>query len=157
MHLYALQCARKTLMLCAGHASVGWLFGACRLVVFSRLERVLFVPAPTKLPRRYRCRHRTGMVRLFTATISIAAALGVAACAVGPDYTAPEPPLPRNFVAARGAGNEQRADQITVTTKWWRTLHDRELDSLIDRAIAGSPSLEIALQRLQQARAQEGG
>ncbi len=34
-------------------------------------------------------------------------------------------------------------------------LHDRELDSLIDRAVVASPSLEIALDRLQQARAQE--
>lgn len=34
-------------------------------------------------------------------------------------------------------------------------LHDRELDSLIDRAIAASPTLEIALDRLQQARTQE--
>jgi outer membrane protein TolC len=41
------------------------------------------------------------------------------------------------------------------TTKWWPTLHDRELDALIDRAIAASPTLEIALDRLQQARAQE--
>ena len=48
-----------------------------------------------------------------------------------------------------------RADRVAVTTKWWRTLHDRELDSLIDRALAGSPTLDIALARLQQARAQE--
>jgi outer membrane protein TolC len=34
-------------------------------------------------------------------------------------------------------------------------LHHRELNSLIDRAIAGSPTLEIALDRLRQARAQE--
>ena len=39
--------------------------------------------------------------------------------------------------------------------EWWRTLHDRELDSLVERAIAASPTLEIALDRLQQARAQE--
>jgi NodT family efflux transporter outer membrane factor (OMF) lipoprotein len=96
-----------------------------------------------------------GAVRLFSAILSIAAVIGVAACAVGPDYTAPEPPLPPNFAAARGGGNEQHADHVAATTKWWRTLHDRELDSLIDRAIAGSPSLEIALQRLQEARAQE--
>ena len=42
-----------------------------------------------------------------------------------------------------------------MTAQWWRSLHDRELNSLIDRAIAASPSLEIALDRLQQARAQE--
>jgi NodT family efflux transporter outer membrane factor (OMF) lipoprotein len=91
----------------------------------------------------------------LAAAAAIAGGFCVGGCAVGPDYSAPEPPLPQSFVATRSAGNEQRADHIASTTKWWRTLHDRELDSLIERAIAGSPSLEIALQRLQQARAQE--
>ena len=42
-----------------------------------------------------------------------------------------------------------------IPREWWRALHDRELDSLIDRAIAASPTLEVALNRLQEARAQE--
>ncbi len=80
----------------------------------------------------------------------------MASCAVGPDYHPPEPPLPANFVPASSlkASNDHRSD-FTVTAQWWRTLHDRELDSLIDRAVVASPSLEIALDRLQQARAQE--
>ncbi len=79
---------------------------------------------------------------------------GLASCAVGPDYHSPEPPLPESFVAASSlkASSDHRAVE---STKWWRMLHDRELDSLIDRAIAASPTLEIALDRLQQARAQE--
>jgi NodT family efflux transporter outer membrane factor (OMF) lipoprotein len=86
---------------------------------------------------------------------SIAVALGLAACAVGPDYSAPEPLLPQSFVASRGAANNHLTNRLTVAAKWWRTLNDRELDSLIDRAIAGSPTLDIALERLQVARAQE--
>jgi NodT family efflux transporter outer membrane factor (OMF) lipoprotein len=74
----------------------------------------------------------------------------LSSCAVGPDYHPPEPPVPAAFVPAPRA-NERAAE----TAKWWRTLHDRQLDALIERAIAGSPSLEIALDRLQQARAQE--
>ncbi len=64
--------------------------------------------------------------------------------------------MPAAFAAA-GANTQRAAAEHPVadTAKWWRTLHDRELDSLIDRAIAGSPTLEIALDRLQQARAQE--
>ena len=46
-------------------------------------------------------------------------------------------------------------DRPLETTQWWRLLHDRELDSLVERALAASPTLEIALDRLQQARAQE--
>jgi NodT family efflux transporter outer membrane factor (OMF) lipoprotein len=89
--------------------------------------------------------------------IGAAACATLASCAVGPDYRPPEPPLPENFAAASAlkgssGGGPTRA---TDTTKWWRMLHDRELDSLIDRAIEASPTLEIALNRLQQARAQE--
>ena len=64
--------------------------------------------------------------------------------------------MPAGFAAAAGAAQRAAADhRVADTTKWWRTLRDRELDSLIDRAIAASPTLEIALDRLQQARAQE--
>jgi NodT family efflux transporter outer membrane factor (OMF) lipoprotein len=84
------------------------------------------------------------------------ACVGLASCAVGPDYHPPEPPMPEGFVAAGQRAPAAAADhRVADTTKWWRTLHDRELDSLIDRAIAASPTLEIALDRLQQARAQE--
>ena len=64
--------------------------------------------------------------------------------------------MPQNFVAASSlkAPNDHHPYSSNAT-KWWRMLHDRELDSLVDRAIAASPSLEIALDRLQQARAQE--
>lgn len=64
--------------------------------------------------------------------------------------------MPQSFAAAGSikATNEHGGSGVDPA-KWWRALHDRELDSLIDRAIANSPTLEIALNRLQQARAQE--
>ncbi len=94
------------------------------------------------------------MARLCTAVL---ACVGVASCAVGPDYHPPDPPIPGSFAAAPSikATNDGHASASVDTAKWWRALHDRELDSLIDRAIAASPTLEIALERLQQARAQE--
>ncbi len=61
----------------------------------------------------------------------------------------------RRDVIAQGAQRSSRRSSPLETTQWWRTLRDRELDSLVERAIAASPSLEIALDRLQQARAQE--
>ena len=88
--------------------------------------------------------------------LSSMACAGLASCAVGPDYSPPQAPMPAGFTAARATSQQAAADRrVAGTTQWWRTLHDRELDSLIDRAIAASPTLEIALDRLQQARAQE--
>jgi NodT family efflux transporter outer membrane factor (OMF) lipoprotein len=77
---------------------------------------------------------------------------GVAGCAVGPDYLPPEPPMPPTFVAVPAAKAGGRA---VDPARWWRALHDRELNSLVERAVAASPTLEIALERVQQARAQE--
>jgi NodT family efflux transporter outer membrane factor (OMF) lipoprotein len=79
----------------------------------------------------------------------------LASCAVGPDYKPPEPPMPDTFAASQKTLGDRSTRSAAETSKWWRTLRDRELDSLIERAIAGSPTLEIALDRLQQARAQE--
>jgi NodT family efflux transporter outer membrane factor (OMF) lipoprotein len=78
-------------------------------------------------------------------------------CAVGPDYHPPEPPAPGSFAATSSLrpGDDHGANRPLETTQWWRTLHDRELDSLVERAVAASPTLEIALDRVQQARAQE--
>ena len=82
--------------------------------------------------------------------------LALASCAVGPDYHPPNPLLPQSFVA----GPVDRAvrhpnSNPLETAQWWRIFHDPELDSLVERAIASNPNLEMALDRLQQARAQE--
>jgi NodT family efflux transporter outer membrane factor (OMF) lipoprotein len=79
--------------------------------------------------------------------------VGLACCSVGPDYQPPNAPMPQNYTAVSSARGTIR--ETAVAAKWWRTLHDHELDSLIDRAIAASPTLDIALNRIQQARAQE--
>jgi NodT family efflux transporter outer membrane factor (OMF) lipoprotein len=111
-----------------------------------------FVPAPAKLLRNCCRRRGRDIVRLFILGAVSCAAL--TSCAVGPDYHPPDPPLPENFAATSSIGNH-RTDRPVETAQWWRTLRDRELDSLVERAIAASPTLEIALDRLQQARAQE--
>ena len=66
----------------------------------------------------------------------------LASCAVGPDYVPPQAPMPANSRQPGPKRNARSDHHVADTTKWWRTLHDRELDSLIDRAIAASPTLE---------------
>ncbi len=115
-----------------------------------------FVPAPAKLRRRNGGRQRSGAARICSVLLGVAAGTGLAACAVGPDYQPPEAPLPEAFIAASQRPAADRHDHHVVdTATWWRSLHDRQLDALIERAIEASPTLEIALDRLQQARAQE--
>jgi NodT family efflux transporter outer membrane factor (OMF) lipoprotein len=79
------------------------------------------------------------------------------ACAVGPSYRTPKPDVPPNFVARVGANSAASSDRATAPdlATWWRALNDEELNSLVDRAVKSNLDLEIALDRLQQARTYE--
>jgi len=84
--------------------------------------------------------------------LALAASLG--GCAVGPNYQQPAVLAPGGFIAesprvSGGSGVDIR--------RWWRSLRDPELDSLVDRALASNLDLEIALARVQEARARVFG
>jgi NodT family efflux transporter outer membrane factor (OMF) lipoprotein len=90
----------------------------------------------------------------------------LSACAVGPDYHTPRLTVPDAFDAApalapaptknapSGASAQGSGAAIDAAT-WWRSFGDQQLDSLIERAIQSNPDIEIALDRLQEARTQE--
>jgi NodT family efflux transporter outer membrane factor (OMF) lipoprotein len=84
-------------------------------------------------------------------------AICLAGCAVGPNYHVPKTVAPPEFVAAPSlAGSAAAPTQGPVDlTRWWHSLGDPELDSLIDRAIRANPDLEVALTRLQEVRMRE--
>ena len=97
-------------------------------------------------------------MRMFRYLSSLAVSASLAACAVGPDYHTPKINVPDAFVATSGAVATKVAGSTNSTldvAKWWLTLNDSELNSLVERAIQSNPSLEIALTRLQQARTLE--
>lgn len=91
-----------------------------------------------------------------------ALALGVflAGCTVGPNYHTPATPVPDAFAAAdagKPSASKVKADASPAVdpSTWWRSLGDKELDSLIERAVAANPNLAIAVTRLQEAQTQE--
>jgi NodT family efflux transporter outer membrane factor (OMF) lipoprotein len=100
--------------------------------------------------RRFACRVAG------TSMLGSLACLALASCAVGPDYHPPDPPLPQSFITgAVDRGMRDPDVNPLATGQWWRTFRDPELDALVERAIGSNPNLEMALDRLQQARAQE--
>ncbi len=72
----------------------------------------------------------------------------VCGCAVGPDYRAPDVPVPARYSAA-GAGGRPGAE----LAEWWRVFDDAALTRLVEKAIAGSLDLRIAAARVREARA----
>ena len=92
--------------------------------------------------------------------VMLLAASALAGCAVGPNYHTPSMRLPGRYVALAGAPQSKSAPATAPSTNlstWWQALGDPELDSLVQRAAAGSPSVIIALDRLQAARLYEAG
>lgn len=82
-------------------------------------------------------------------------ALTLSACSVGPDYQPPQPSTPSAFNDLRSTDRTaSRALAAQPDPKWWRTFNDAQLDSLIDRAIAGNLSLQQAVLRIAGAREQ---
>lgn len=86
---------------------------------------------------------------------SIAAALVLlAGCKVGPDYKKPETKTSETWHEQLEGGVTQGPP--TDLARWWTTLNDPMLDSLIEKSVAGSHDLKIAALRLKEARAQRG-
>lgn len=81
-------------------------------------------------------------------SVIISAAL-LSACAVGPDFKAPQPDLPQQWRSSAVANNE-------VETQWWKQFHDATLDELVQRAQSNNAEVQIAMLRVAQSRVQRG-
>jgi NodT family efflux transporter outer membrane factor (OMF) lipoprotein len=76
--------------------------------------------------------------------------LGLAGCAVGPDYEVPEYPMPDAWESAAAKDIEGEAPPIV---DWWRAFNDPVLDSLMVRARAANLDLRVGVGRVAEARA----
>jgi NodT family efflux transporter outer membrane factor (OMF) lipoprotein len=85
--------------------------------------------------------------------MSLAIAVTLAGCSVGPDYQKPFTLMPSEYLPQAGE-NAARLTTAAIAdlTQWWRILNDQELDSLVARARESNLDLAIALDRLQEAR-----
>ncbi len=93
----------------------------------------------------------------------VLAAVLLSACAVGPNYKQPPAPKTSGFVPAGAlpsatasapvpGGNPQRfIDGLDIPGQWWSLFKSPELNALIERGLANSPTLEAAQAALRQA------
>jgi NodT family efflux transporter outer membrane factor (OMF) lipoprotein len=78
----------------------------------------------------------------------------LAACVSRGDWHATPAVAPENLIAKRTLASAAVSPAAWPTDTWWSGYGDPQLDTLIDEAFAGSPSLEIAQARLRAAQAQ---
>jgi len=93
------------------------------------------------LSGRWRLRSRCG-------AILAVACLPLAGCTVGPPYVRPPVIQPEGFKSPAGGGAAPR-----IALEWWRLYGDSHLDRLIATATTSNHSLELAVARVDEARA----
>jgi multidrug efflux system outer membrane protein len=80
-----------------------------------------------------------------------------AGCALKRDqYGTPTVPMPDQYVAATAAAAKVEDSSVprdSELANWWRLFGSKELDDLIDRALANNQDLRIAAQKVFQAKA----
>jgi NodT family efflux transporter outer membrane factor (OMF) lipoprotein len=108
-------------------------------------------PRPASVIARRRDRSR-GVSGLLRASVLVSTAC-LCGCAAGPNYTPFSIPAPHAFVASGGELSAKSGRWADADLgQWWRSFRDPELNSLVERAVAANLDVEIALDRLQEAR-----
>ncbi|MDD2725620.1 MAG: efflux transporter outer membrane subunit [Methylovulum sp.] len=75
--------------------------------------------------------------------------LALSACAVGPDYQAPQTSAPKQF--ANAATDTMTANSTEI--RWWEKFADKTLNTLVADGLRANPDLRIATANLREARA----
>jgi len=75
---------------------------------------------------------------------------------VGPNYTKVEPDAPIKWHNKLVGGLTTEELQPETLARWWATLNDPELESLVERAVKGNLDLKNARARIREARALRG-
>ena len=92
-------------------------------------------------------------MRKFRFLLAPVAAAVLAACAVGPDYQAPDTPAAPKFDGLASDGAAKLYTTESAVADFWQTFDDATLDKLVDMAVASNYDVRIALSRIAEARA----
>lgn len=88
------------------------------------------------------------------AALATLAMLALGGCAVGPQYERPAAQLPGAWQAAPGGAGTLATDQAGA--RWWQLYGDATLDGLVEEALKNNANLQLAVARVDEARAQLG-
>lgn len=92
------------------------------------------------------CRVRVGLI-LCTAVLQ--------ACAVGPDYRAPDTSPPQAWHALAQSAAVTLEPRATADADWWGAFNDPLLSGFIERAVRANYDVDQAVARVREARARQ--
>lgn len=95
-------------------------------------------------------------MRLTRLSIAGAVAVLLAGCVAGPDYRKPDVEVPVSWQLEQPWRQASPSD-ADAKGPWWQRFGDPQLDALQEKALANSPTLDLASARLAQARATLAG
>jgi NodT family efflux transporter outer membrane factor (OMF) lipoprotein len=88
---------------------------------------------------------------------AVASGMMLSGCvAVGPNYTKVEPDAPVKWHTELAGGLTAKELKPETLARWWGTLNDTELESLVEHAVRGNLDLKNARARILEARALRG-
>ena len=91
--------------------------------------------------------------------IPITLALLLSGCTVGPDFMPPLADFEPDWISGPQSQKDAEATKFDTHADpdpdWWKSFNDAELNSLIDRAIAGNLDVQEAVLRIDESRAEE--
>lgn len=91
------------------------------------------------------------MKQMHSSRLLVIATVFLGACAVGPDFEAPQGTLPEQWRAATDPLSTSDVD-----AQWWKQFNDATLDDLVGRALQSNAEIRIATLRVAQSRVQRG-
>jgi len=99
------------------------------------------------LPSRRIARHAV------SAAAAALLALGLTACAVGPDYRRPDEAMPAAYPHAKALEAREASRPAPPLDMWWTGFDDPVLTRIVQRALDQNLDLAASIARVQQARA----
>ena len=95
---------------------------------------------------------RTSTRLIAPMMLSMLAAASVVGCVVGPDYRRPAVATPAEFRYQVGPSEATSIADLP----WWKVFNDKTLQGLVAHALAGNYDLQVAVARIEAARAAVG-
>ena len=85
------------------------------------------------------------MINLKFILISLIVIVLISACAMGPNFTKPEPETPEVYSIQDSAGIDTTRIDSLINLNWWKLFEDSVLDTLVTIALLENKNVNIAL------------